>query len=226
MLHVRADDGEWFRDRADAGSLLAKKLSGYAGDPQVVVLGLPRGGIPVAYEVAQALGAPLDAFEVRKLGVPGHEELAMGAIGSGGACHLNRKIIAELEIAPETLDAVIACERRELERREQLYRDSRPRPELAGKVVILVDDGIATGASMLAAIAALRRRNPARIVVAVPVAPRESLDDLRPEVDELVCWATPEPFYAVGAAYGDFDQVSDDAVRALLERAFTRRSAA
>jgi len=225
MFHVR-DTAECFRDRADAGILLAKKLAHYAGDPNVVVLGLPRGGVPVAYEVSRALGAPLDTFEVRKLGVPGHEELAMGAIGSGGVCYLNHRMIEQLEIAPERIDAVIASERRELERRERLYRDSRPRPALAGKIVILVDDGIATGASMLAAIGALRRRQPARVVVAVPVAASESLDDLRPQVDELVCGVVPEPFYAVGLAYRDFDQVSDDDVRALLERAFAARTAA
>ena len=225
MFHIR-DQGQQFSDRRDAGLLLAKKLAGYANDPNVVVLGLPRGGIPVAWEIARALGAPLDAFEVRKLGVPGHEELAMGAIGSGGALYLNTEAIDALGISPEQIDRVVALEKRELERREKLYRDSRPRPNLTGKTAILVDDGIATGSSMQAAIASLRRHHPARIVVAIPVAPAESLDEFRAEVDEVVCWTTPEPFYAVGAAYADFAQVSDDEVRALLEQAFERPRAA
>jgi putative phosphoribosyl transferase len=221
MFHIR-DQGERFRDRRDAGLLLAKKLAAYANDSNVVVLGLPRGGVPVAWEIARTLGAPLDTFEVRKLGVPGHEELAMGAIGSGGAIYLNTEAIRALRITPEQIDAVVARERRELERREKLYRDNRPRPNLAGTTAILVDDGIATGSTMQAAIASLRRHRPARIVVAIPVAPPESLDELRAQVDEVVCWTTPDPFYAVGAAYDDFAQVSDDEVRALLELAFQR----
>jgi predicted phosphoribosyltransferase len=225
MFHMR-DQGEQFSDRRAAGKLLAKKLTSYASDPNVVVLGLPRGGVPVAYEIAQALDARLDAFEIRKLGVPGHEELAMGAIGSGGSCYLNAHVIDALGIPSDEIDQVVARERRELDRREKLYRDSRPRPDLTGKTVILVDDGIATGSSMHAAVAALRRHHPARIVVAIPVAPVDSLAELRAEVDELVCWTTPEPFYAVGAAYEDFPQVGDDEVRALLNRAFERRAVA
>lgn len=199
MFHIR-DQGEQFSDRRDAGRLLAKKLTAYAHDPNVVVLGLPRGGVPVAYEIALALGARLDAFEVRKLGVPGHEELAMGAIGSGGEYYLNARVIEELGISRDQIDRVLARERQELERREKLYRDSRPRPNVAGKTVILVDDGIATGSSMHAAVAALHRQHPAHVVVAIPVAPVESLEELRSAVDDVVCWATPEPFYAVGAA--------------------------
>jgi putative phosphoribosyl transferase len=211
-----------FRDRREAGAFLAEKLRAYARDPNVVVLGLPRGGVPVAYEIAQALGAPLDTFEVRKLGVPGHEELAMGAIGSGGAYHLNTEALSYLNIPYDAVQRVVAREQRELERREKLYRDHRPRPELAGKTVILVDDGVATGSSMLAAIEALRKHDPARIVVAVPVAPREFCEEIRREVDDVVCGETPDPFYAVGLYYEDFGQVSDDEVRALLNRAAER----
>lgn len=219
MFHLR-DLSERFHDRAEAGQLLAKKLTAYAGDPHVVVLGLSRGGVPVAYEVARALGAPLDSFEVRKLGVPGHEELAMGAIGSGDASYLNADVIAELRITRDTVASVLARERDELERRENIYRDGRPRLSLTGKIVILVDDGIATGSSMLAAVSAIRRQRPAQIVVAIPVAPIESLADLTSAVDDVVCWATPNPFYAVGAAYENFSQVTDDEVRALLARTF------
>ena len=219
MFHLRALT-ERFHDRAEAGRLLAKKLTAYAGDPNVVVLGLSRGGVPVAYEVALALRARLDSFEVRKLGVPGHEELAMGAIGSGDATYLNADVIAELGISRDTVAGVLTRERDELERREKAYRDGRPRPTLTGKTVVLVDDGIATGSSMLAAVSAIRRQRPARIVVAIPVAPSESLADLTSAVDEVVCWATPDPFYAVGAAYANFSQVTDDEVSALLARAF------
>lgn len=214
------------RDRREAGALLAKKLTRYANDPNAVVLGVPRGGVPVAYEIARALSLPLDAFEVRKLGTPGHEELAMGAIASGGSVYLNDRLIAELGISHEELAAEVGRERRELERRERLYRDHRPRPELTGKSVILVDDGLATGASIFAAIEALRTLTPGRIVVATPVAPRETIEELRSEVDEVACWVTPEPFYAVGAAYEAFPQVSDDEVRSLLNRAYAQGHAA
>lgn len=217
---------EQFRDRRDAGLRLAKALSGYANDPKVVVLGLPRGGIPVADEIAAALGAPLDSFEVRKLGTPGQEELAMGAVASGGAYYLNTEVIAAEGIPPQAIEAAIARERRELERREKLYRDGRPRVALGGKTAILVDDGIATGSTMRAAVQALRRSDPARIVVAVPVAPRETVEELRRQVDDVVCCAMPQVFFAVGAAYEEFDQVSDDEVRAILKQAFERRAAA
>jgi putative phosphoribosyl transferase len=205
-----------FRDRHEAGAILASLLSGYAARKDVVVLGVPRGGIPVAHAVARALHAPLDAFSVRKLGVPGHEELAMGAIGTGGARVLNYDVIDALRVPHDMVLRVAEREGRELERRERAYRDHRRFPELAGKTVILVDDGIATGASMLAAIAALRQWQPARVVVAVPVGPEDSCAFLRQHADEVVCACTPEPFGGVGAWYEDFTQVGDDEVRALL----------
>jgi len=208
-----------FRDRADAGRLLAERLSHYAGRDDVLVLGLPRGGVPVAAEVARALGAPLDVFLVRKLGLPGQEELAMGAIASGGARVLNEELVETLAIPEALIDAVAAREEEELRRRERLYRGERTPPEVEGKTVILVDDGLATGSSMRAAVAALRRRRPARIVVAVPTAPVSTCEELRPEVDELVCARTPQPFYAVGIWYENFNQTTDEEVRRLLAEA-------
>ena len=202
---------------------MAERLTAFANDPNAIVLGLPRGGIPVGFEIVQAIGAPLDSYEVRKIGTPGHEELAMGAIGSGGAYYLNPELIAALGIPAQHVASAVMREQRELERREKLYRDGRPRPQLAGKTVILVDDGIATGASMHAAVESLRQRRPARIVVAIPVAPRETLAALRTAVDQVVCSTTPDPFLAVGAAYDEFGQVGDDEVRALLARAWERR---
>lgn len=220
---MRISDGPAFRDRYEAGAVLAKRLRAYVGDANLVVLGLPRGGVPVAFPIAQALGAPLDSYEVRKIGTPGHEELAMGAIGSGGVFHLNPEIIAALHISRLQIESAVALERDELIRREQLYRDSRPRPKLAGKTVILVDDGLATGASMHAAVEWLGAENCARIVVAVPVAPADTIAALRSDVDEIVCVSMPEPFIAVGAAYANFAQTSDDEVRTLLDRAFRER---
>jgi len=211
-----------FKTRREAGRELVRSLSKYTGDPSAVVLALPRGGVPVAYEVAMALRLPMDVFEVRKLGVPGHEELAMGAIGSGGGWYLNREIIGALDVDRAQIAAVVERERAELKRRERLYRDSRPRQEIDGKTVILVDDGVATGASMFAAIGALRSSHVARIVVAVPVGAVETCETLRGEVDELVCLRMPEQFYAVGTWYERFDQVSDDQVRALLNDAYGR----
>jgi putative phosphoribosyl transferase len=211
-----------FRDRADAGRLLAERLSHYAGRDDVLVLGLPRGGVPVAAEVARALGAPLDVFLVRKLGLPGQEELAMGANASGGARVLNEELVETLGIPEALIDAVAAREEEELLRRERLYRGERPPPEVEGKTVILVDDGLATGSSMRAAVAALRRLRPARIVVAVPTAPVSTCEELRPEVDELLCARTPQPFYAVGIWYENFDQTTDEEVRGLLEEAAAR----
>jgi putative phosphoribosyl transferase len=208
-----------FRDRADAGRLLAERLSHYAGRDDVLVLGLPRGGVPVAAEVARALGAPLDVFLVRKLGLPGQEELAMGAIASGGARVLNEELVETLGIPEALIDAVAAREEEELRRRERLYRGERPPPEVEGKTVILVDDGLATGSSMRAAVAALRRLRPARIVVAVPTAPVSTCEELRPEVDELVCARTPQPFDAVGIWYENFNQTTDEEVRRLLAEA-------
>src|SRR5437016_6132201 len=190
-----------FRDRREAGRLLAEKLAAYAHRPDVLVLALPRGGVPVAYDVARALGAPLDVFIVRKLGIPGHEELAMGAVATGGVRVLNEQVVHALNIPDHVIDAVTAWEQQELARRERLYRGDRPPPDVRGRTVILVDDGLATGASMHAAIAALRRQQPAHIVVAVPIAAPETCDALRAEVDDVVCAITPEPFHAVGLWY-------------------------
>jgi putative phosphoribosyl transferase len=208
-----------FRDRADAGRQLLSKLGAYRGLPDVLVLGLPRGGIPVAYEVARGLGAPLDVFVVRKLGVPGQEELAMGAIATGGVRVVNRDVVDALHIPSDVLDRAAAAELRELERREQSYRGERAEPRVEGRTVILVDDGLATGSTMRAAVAALRQQGPARIVVAVPVAAPATCTELRFEVDDVVCFATPEPFMAVGRFYDDFSQTTDEEVRALLASA-------
>ena len=202
-----------FRNRTEAGRALARVLSRYAGRDDVVVLALPRGGVPVAYEVAKELGAPLDVFLVRKLGVPGHEELAMGAIASGGVLVLDDGVVRWLGISEDQIQKTLARELDELRRREAAYREGRPLPDLKGKTVILVDDGLATGASMQAAARAVRRHDPARIVVAVPVASRATCDQFREEVDEVVCAVTPAPFYAVGNWYEDFSQTSDEEVR-------------
>lgn len=207
-----------YPDRAEAGRRLARRLGGYAGREDVIVLGLPRGGVPVAFEVAAALGAPLDLMVVRKLGTPGQEELAMGAIGSGGARVLNEDIVAQLGLSEAAIERVEARERRELARREEAYRGERPPPELSGRCVILVDDGLATGATMRAAIAALRPLRPARIVVAVPVAPPDVVARLSRDADEVVCPETPEPYVAVGRWYVEFSQTGDDEVRELLRR--------
>jgi erythromycin esterase-like protein/predicted phosphoribosyltransferase len=211
-----------FRNRADAGQQLASHLSKYRGRSDVIVLGLPRGGIPVAAEVAAALNAPLDAFLVRKLGVPGHEELAMGAIASGGLRVLNEDTVRELRIPAEAIDAVEANERRELARRERLYRGSQAPPDVTGKTVILVDDGLATGSTLRAGALALREGNPAWLVGAVPVASRTICEAMRDVVDEMVCAETPEPFYAVGLWYEDFGQTTDEEVRRHLARAQSR----
>jgi predicted phosphoribosyltransferase len=208
-----------FADRTEAGRWLAGQLAAYAGRDDVIVLALPRGGVPVASEVARQLRAPMDVFLVRKLGVPGHEELAMGAIASGGVRVVNEDVTRSLRVADAVIDEVAAREQRELERRDRAYRGERPFPELAGKAVILVDDGLATGSTMRAGAAAVRLMKPARIVVAVPVAATDSCAQLSREVDEVVCGATPEPFYAVGRWYRDFSETSDDEVRALLEAA-------
>lgn len=208
-----------FRDRADAGRYLTEKLHHYAGRPDVLVLALPRGGVPVGYEVARALGAPLDVFLVRKVGVPGHEELAMGAVASGGVRVTNPSVFRQLGEPDALFDAAAAREERELRRREDTYRDGRPPPDVRGKTVILVDDGLATGASMRAAVVALRRLGPARVVVAVPVGAGETCDAFRDEADEVVCATEPDPFFAVGLWYEDFSQTTDDEVRDLLARA-------
>lgn len=207
-----------FRDRRDAGSRLAARLGAYANRPDTLVLALPRGGVPVAYEVARALGAPLDVFLVRKLGIPGHEEVAMGAIASGGVQVLNDEVVRGLRIPDEVIDQVAAREAQELARRERLYRGDRPPPDVRGRTVILVDDGLATGATMLAAVRALQQEQPARIVVAVPAASPETCEALKAEVDDVVCAITPEPFHAVGLWYEHFAQTTDDEVRDLLAR--------
>jgi putative phosphoribosyl transferase len=208
-----------FPNRAEAGRLLAEKLSKYAGGNDVIVLGLPRGGVPVAYQVARALGVPLDVFIVRKLGVPGFEELAVGAIASGGVRVLNEDVMRALPNAEEIIESVTAKETAELERREQSYRDGRPAPELRNRTVILVDDGLATGATMRAAVKALRQRGAAKIVVAVPVGPPDTCREFEDVADETVCATAPEFFQAVGQYYEDFSQISDDEVRELLARA-------
>lgn len=208
-----------FTDRADAGRQLARELTPYTGRDDVLVLGLPRGGIPVAYEVARYLGAPLDVFLVRKLGVPGHEELAMGAIASGNLRVLNREVVEGLGIDQPTIDAVTQREQQELRRREQLYRGNRPPPPITGRVVILIDDGLATGSTMRAAAAAIRQQSPAQVIVAVPVGAPDTCAMLRNEVDEVVCLITPEPFRAIGLWYRNFKQTTDEEVQALLDRA-------
>jgi len=209
----------FFHDRADAGQVLARELASYANRPDVMVLALPRGGVPVGYEVARALHAPLDVFLVRKLGVPGQEELAMGAIASGGTRVLNEEVVDMLNIADEVIDGVAAEEQQELNRRERDYRDGRPPPDVRGRTVILVDDGLATGSTMRAAVAALRQQGPARIVVAVPVGAPDTCAEFQREADEAICARTPVPFHAVGIWYDDFRQTSDEAVRDLLARA-------
>ncbi|MFN8489328.1 MAG: phosphoribosyltransferase [Caldilineaceae bacterium] len=208
-----------FENRRDAGQKLAKRLLKYAHQPQVLVLGLPRGGVPVAFEVAKALDAPLDIFLVRKLGVPGHEELAMGAIASGGVRVLNQALIRSLEIPPQVIAAITQQEQQELERREHAYRGNRPKPNLANRTVLLVDDGLATGASMRAAVLALREQHPARIVVAVPTAAPDACIEFAKLVDEMICAETPDPFWGVGMWYYDFSPTNDEEVRALLAEA-------
>jgi predicted phosphoribosyltransferase len=210
-----------FQNRAQAGRFLADKLEAYAGRDDVVVLGLPRGGIPVAFEVARQLRAPLAPFLVRKLGVPHHEELAMGAIASGGVCILNDRLIEHLNIAQRKIDEVIDRETRDLARREELYRVA-PMPELRGRIIIIIDDGLATGASMRAAVTAAREQDPARIIVAAPVAARETCREFEEEADEVVCAQMPDEFEGVGQWYEDFSQTTDDEVRELLARGMAR----
>ena len=208
-----------FRDRREAGRLLAARVAAYANHPDVLVLALPRGGVPVAYEVAREFGTPLDVFVVRKLGVPGHEELAMGAVATGGVRVLNDELVRGLGIPDYVIDAVAAAEQQELARRERVYRGDRPPPDVRDRTVILVDDGLATGATMHAAIAALRQQRPTRIVIAVPTASPETCEALMSEVDDVICATTPEPFYAVGLWYEDFSPTTDEEVGDLLSRA-------
>lgn len=209
-----------YSNRSEAARLLAAALQPYAGRSDVLILGLPRGGVPVAYEVAQTLKAPLDLMLVRKLGVPGHAELAMGAIATGGIRVLNTEVIEELGISDAAIERVTAREQQELQRRDQVYRDHRPPPDMEGRCVILVDDGLATGATMRSAIAAVRRQQPAQLVVAVPVAPPHTVAVLREEADEVVCPATPEPFFSIGLWYEDFAPVTDEEVRVLLKQSW------
>jgi len=226
-----------FLDRSHAGRVLASMLAPYAGRPNVLVLALPRGGVPVAYEIARALHAPLDVFLVRKLGLPGHEEFAIGAIASGGVQVLNQEAVDTLGIPDSVIEAVAARERRELARRERLYRDNRPPPRLENKTIILVDDGLATGSSMHAAVKALRQQHAGQIIVAVPVAAPDTCEQFRQpkervpaarsdKPDDIICAATPEPFQAVGLWYEDFSQTTDEEVRELLARASEQPAAA
>jgi putative phosphoribosyl transferase len=214
-----------FRNRADAGRILAQRLKAIAADDDVIVLALPRGGVPIGYEVAQELTADLDVFLVRKLGVPGHEELALGALAGGGVRVLNEPLIQELGLSRAEIDNITAREQREIQRRETAYRQGRRALPLAGRTVVLVDDGLATGSTMLAAVRALRAYAPARIIVAVPIAAPEVCEAFRDYVDEIVCVETPEPFYAVGLWYEDFSQTTDEEVRQLLDRARRRPAA-
>lgn len=216
VLRDPLEDAMRFKDRKEAGRVLAASLVRYAGRVDVIVLGLPRGGVPVAAEVARALGAPLDTLMVRKLGVPGHEELAMGAIASGGVRVLDDTAQRLFGVPPEAVDRVTEDEEFELARRERLYRDGRAAPRMTDRIVILVDDGLATGSSMRAAVRAVRRERPALVVVAVPVAPPDTCALLRLEADECVCASTQEPFFSVGAWYDDFPQLTDSEVQALL----------
>lgn len=213
------DSDKRFKDRAEAGELLAQRLTSYAGRDDVIVLALPRGGVPVGFAVAEKLDVRLDVLLVRKLGFPGQEEFAMGAIASGGVCVLHDEVVQRYHIHPAEIEQVKQRESQEIARREKLYRAHRPAPQLQQKVVLVVDDGIATGATMFAAVKCLRHSYPARIVVAVPVAPPETCRQLKNEVDELICLETPESFYAVGAWYRHFGQTSDEEVQSLLAQA-------
>ena len=218
FFRARSDitEARRFANRRDAGRELASRLSPYANRPDVLVLALPRGGVPVAYEVASALKAPMDVFLVRKLGTPGHRELAMGAIASGGIRVLNDDVVHWYGIAQPAIEAIAREEEQELQRRERAYRDDRPAPDLAGRIVILVDDGLATGSTMRAAVEAVRARHPARVIVAVPVGARQTCAELSTIADEVACAVTPEPFSAVGEWYLNFDQTTDEEVRQLL----------
>lgn len=213
---------EKYRDRSHAGAVLATYLKEYAGQSHVIVLALPRGGVPVAYALATALAIALDVFMVRKLGVPGHEELAMGAIASGGTVIFNEPLINQLHLDKTSIDAVLASEQKELVRREQVYRGDHRFPELRGKTLILIDDGMATGATMYAAIKALRKYTPARILIAVPVATRETCEEMSPLVDKIICPLKPIDFHAVGLWYENFSQTTDSEVIDLLKKSHAR----
>lgn len=219
MLERNRSDVALYEDRADSGRQLAQALIAYHGRSDVVILGLPRGGIPVAFEVAKELNAPLDVFIVRKLGVPGHQELAMGAIASGGVRVLNKEVVRELGLSEKDIEKVAERERQELKHREITYRGQRPGVNLQGKIAVLIDDGIATGASMRAAVKGLRQHDPAKIIVAVPTAPAETCQAFENLADEVVCLETPRPFGGVGAWFKSFSQTTNDEVRNLLEQA-------
>jgi predicted phosphoribosyltransferase len=216
--------GARYPDRFAAGRFLARQLRGYVDRPDVLVLALPRGGVPVAFEVARALRAPLDVFVVRKLGVPGHQELAFGAISTGGVRVIHPDMVDAFELSEDSIDAIVDQEERELARREHRYRRGRPLPRIHGKTVILVDDGLATGASMKAAVVAVREHEPSRLVVAVPIASMRTCESLAADVDEMICGLTPEPFLAVGQWYDDFGQTQDEEVNGLLARAAEERT--
>jgi putative phosphoribosyl transferase len=209
----------FFKDRLDAGRKLAKKLSKYANRSDILILGLPRGGVPVAFEVAKELNVKMDVFVVRKLGVPGNEELAMGAIASDNIIVLNEDVVRSFQISKQVIDAVAARELRELERRERIFRGKRPKPNISGSTVILIDDGLATGATMSAAVSAVKTRNPTKIVIAVPTGAPDTCRSFEGKVDEIICVATPEPFYGVGAWYEDFSQTTDEEVCEFLDKA-------
>ena len=209
----------YFQNRAEAGQVLARRLQQYKNQPDTLVLGLPRGGVPVAYEVARELNAPLDVFIVRKLGVPGHEELEMGAIATGGVRILHEGIIREFGISQELIDSVSEREQAELDRRNRLYRGDRPAPAIKDRTVVIVDDGLATGSTMKAAIQAVRQQAPRRLIVAVPTAPAETCEQVKETADEVVCAITPDPFLAVGGSYADFSQTTDEEVRDLIASA-------
>lgn len=208
-----------FKDRTQAGELLAERLAAYAGRSDVILLALPRGGVPVAFAISRKLNIPLDVLIVRKLGVPGHAEYAMGAVASGGIRVLQQNVLDALDIPSAAVEAITQRELHEIERREALYRDDRPTSSLRERIVILVDDGLATGATMLAAVQAVRQEEPARVIIAVPVAAPDTCEKLAAEADEVICLNTPSPFYAVGIWYEDFSQTSDDEVRNLLRQA-------
>jgi putative phosphoribosyl transferase len=208
-----------FRDRYHAGRMLAGQLSEYAGRADVIVLGLPRGGVPVAYEVAKALRVRLDVFMVRKLGLPGQEELAMGAVATGGVLVLNEEVVSWHRISKRTINDVAEREQLELERRERAYRSGRPMPDLTNQTIITVDDGLATGTTMRAAVTALQSYKPARIIMAVPTGPPDTCEEFQEEVDMALCATTPQPFWAVGVWYEDFNQTTDEEVRDLLDKA-------
>lgn len=212
-----------FKDRIEAGQLLAQALARYKNHPNLLVLALPRGGVPIAHQVAKGLNAPMDIFVVRKLGMPGHEELAMGAIASGSVRIINQDVVREYNIPDDVIEAVTAKEQEELERREQKYRQGLPPLDVKNKTVILVDDGLATGATMWAAVSALREQQPALLIVGVPAAAKATCDAFRPIVDDIVCVITPEPFYAVGIWYEDFSQTTDEEVHQLMKQQKAKR---